>query len=97
MHMRLFHEELGMESVGPSTVFEDNVACISLTHENQQSKRAKHYQLKVQFLNEKFNDGTFVFEKVGTTEQLGDAPTKSLPRECFCRYRDWMGVNAPPK
>ena len=97
MHMRLLHEELGMESVGPSTVYEDNVACISLAHGSQQSKRAKHYQLKVHFLNEKFNDGTFAFEKVGTTEQLGDALTKSLPRESFCRYRDWMGVKPPPK
>jgi hypothetical protein len=97
MHMRLFHEELGMKSVGPSTVFEDNVACISLAHGSQQSKRAKHYQLKVHFLNEKFNDGTFAFEKVGTTDQLSDALTKSLPRESFCRYRDWMGVKPPPE
>ena len=97
MHMRLFHEELGMKSVGPSTVFEDNVACISLAHGSQQSKRAKHYQLKVHFLNEKFNDGTFAFEKVGTTDQLSDALTKSLPRESFCRYRNWMGVKPPPE
>ena len=79
MHMRLFHEELGVKSDGPSTVFEDNVACISLAHGSQQSKRAKHYQLKVHFLNEKFNNGTFAFEKVGTADQLGDALTKSLP------------------
>ena len=96
MHMRLFHEELGMKSDVPSTVFEDNVACISLAHGSQQSKRAKHYQLKVHFLNEKFKDGTFAFEKVGTADQLSDALTKSLPRETFCRFRDWMGVLPPP-
>ena len=97
MHMRLFYEELGVKSDAPSTVFEDNAACISLAHGSQQSKRAKHYQLKVHFLNEKFNDGTFAFEKVGTAEQLSDALTKSLPRESFCRYREWMGVKPPPE
>ena len=97
IHMRLFYEELGVKSDGPSTVYEDNVACISLAHGSQQSKRAKHYQLKVHFLNEKFNDGTFAFEKVRTADQLSDALTKSLPRESFCRYRDWMGVKPPPE
>jgi len=53
--------------------------------------------LKAHFLNEKFNDGTFAFEMVGTAEQLSDALTKSLPRRSFCSYRDWMGVKPLPE
>jgi hypothetical protein len=73
-------------------VYEDNNAAISLAHGKEQSKRAKHYQLKVHFLNEQFKKGTFAYEKVTTKEQLADAFTKALPRDVFNRYRDWMGV-----
>jgi hypothetical protein len=92
MHLRLFLRELGQEQAEPSIVYEDNNAAISLAHGKEQSKRAKHYQLKVHFLNEQFKNGTFSFEKVGTKLQLADAFTKALPREDFNRYREWMGV-----
>ena len=96
MHMRLFLRELGQEQREPSVVYEDNVAAIALAHGAEQSKRAKHYQMKVHFLNEKFRNGVFVYQKVKSKEQCADAFTKSLPRDEFCRLRDWMGVRAPP-
>ena len=95
MHLRLFLRELGQEQLSPTTVWEDNNAAIALAHGKEQSKRAKHYQMKVAFLNEQHQRGVFSFEKVGTKEQLGDQFTKALPRDDFCRYRDWMGVRPP--
>ena len=92
MHLRLFLRELGQEQLSPTTVWEDNNAAIALAHGKEQSKRAKHYQMKVAFLNEQHQRGVFSYEKVGTKEQLGDQFTKALPRDDFCRYRDWMGV-----
>ena len=92
IHLRLFLRELGHEQEDASVVYEDNNAAISLAHGKEQSKRAKHYQLKVHFLNEHFKNGTFAYEKVDTKKQLADAFTKALPRDDFCRYRDWMGV-----
>jgi hypothetical protein len=96
LHMRLFLRELGQEQVGPSVVYEDNNAAISLAHGKEQSKRSRHYQLKVHFLNEQFKRGTFAYEKVATKEQLADVFTKSLPRDDFVRCRSWMGVSLPP-
>jgi hypothetical protein len=92
MHLRLFLRELGQEQLSPTTVWEDNNAAIALAHGKEQSKRAKHYQMKVAFLNEQHQRGVFSYEKVGTKEQLGDQFTKALPRDDFCRYRNWMGV-----
>ena len=43
-------------------------------------------------MNEAYKNGVFAFEKVPTKEMLADAFTKSLPRDDFCKYRDWMGV-----
>lgn len=96
MYLRLFLRELGQEQEDPSIIYEDNNAAISLAHGKEQSKRAKHYQLKVHFLNEQFKNGTFAFEKVATKMQLADAFTKALPRDDFNRYRAWMGVSKPP-
>jgi hypothetical protein len=50
MHLRLFLHELGLDQSGPSIVFEDNNAAIALGHGKEQSKKAKHFQLKVHFL-----------------------------------------------
>ena len=96
MHLRLFLSELGQSQTGPSVVYEDNNAAISLAHGKEQSKRSKHYQLKVHFLNDMFTKGVFAYEKVGTKFQLADVFTKALPRDDFCRYREWMGVMPPP-
>jgi hypothetical protein len=76
-------------------VWEDNNAAIALAHGKEQSKRAKHYQLKFAFLNEQHQRGVLSYEKVGTKGQLGGHFTKALPRDDFCRYRDWMGVRPP--
>jgi hypothetical protein len=92
LHMRLLLRELGFEQVGPSSVFEDNNCAISLVHGKEQSKRARHYQMKVHFLNEQVELGTFAYVKVGTKDQVADTFTKALPREDFQRYRRWMGV-----
>jgi hypothetical protein len=95
MHLRLFLHELGQSQISPSVVYEDNNAAIALAHGKEQSKRAKHYQMKVAFLNEQFKKGVFCYEKVSTKEQLADVFTKALPRDDFIRYRDWMGVSLP--
>ena len=92
MHLRLFLRELGQEQREPSIVYEDNAAAIALGHGNEQSKRSKHYAIKVAFLNEKYKEGVFAYKKVSTKFEIADAFTKALPRDDFCRFRQWMGV-----
>jgi hypothetical protein len=96
MHLRLFLGELGFEQLLPSVVYEDNNAAISLAHGREQSKRSKHYQMKVHFLNDQYQRGEFAYEEIGTSDKLADAFTKALPRESFTKLRDWMGVGRPP-
>jgi len=92
MHFRLFMRELGMGQEGPSIVFEDNQAAISIAQKEEQSKRSKHYAIKAAFLSGSYKRGFFLYAKVGTKEQLADAFTKALPRDDFIRFREWMGV-----
>ena len=87
--------ELGLSQKEPTVVYEDNAAAISLATGTEQSKRARHYQMKVAWICEHYDRGTFVYEKVTTKQQLADIFTKALPRDDFERYRNWMGVLAP--
>jgi hypothetical protein len=96
MHLRLFLNELGLLQHGPTVVYEDNNAAIAMAKNEEQSKRSKHYQLKVRFLQDQFQRGIFSYSKVDTKEQLADAFTKALPWTEFVRCRDWMGVSSPP-
>jgi len=87
VHLRLLLRELGITQREPTVVYEDNAAAISLATGSEQSKRARHYQMKVSWLCEHYDHGTFVYEKVTTKQQLADIFTKALPRDDFERYR----------
>ena len=92
MHTRLLLGELGFPQVDPTPVYEDNNAAISIAHNKENAKHAKHFKLKVHFLREQVERGTFEYRKVTTREQLADAFTKALPRIDLDRCREWMGM-----
>ena len=78
---------------GPSVVFEDNQAAISIApQKEEQSKRSKHYMIKAAFLSDSFERGIFRYSKVGTKDQLADAFIKPLPRDDVIKFKQWMGV-----
>jgi len=52
MHFRLFMRELGMGQDGPSVVYEDNQAAISIAQKEKQSRRSKHFMIKAAFLSD---------------------------------------------
>jgi len=95
VHLRLLLRELGLSQKEPTVVYEDNAAAISLATGTEQSKRARHYQMKVAWICEHYDRGTFVYGKVTTKQQLADIFTKALPRDDFERYRNWMGILSP--
>lgn len=92
IHMRLLLKELGCEAKYPTVMYEDNNAALAFSTKGEQSKRTKHYQMKVHFLSEQYQLGTYSMKKVPTNSQLADTFTKALPVNTFELYRDWMGV-----
>jgi hypothetical protein len=97
IHMRLFLQELGLQQHGPSIVYEDNAAAVAMAQNPEQSKKAKHFQIKVAFLTDQYKRGIFEYKKCSTKDQLADAFTKALPRDLFNKFREWMGVLPPIK
>eukprot|EP00961_Rhodomonas_salina_P158191 2129584-Rhodomonas_salina.3 len=83
-------EELGYKQRGPTPVFEDNWACIYLSHNATMFHKTKHVDVLVYNLREMCDAGHMVLTKVATGEQVADAFTKSLPRPAFQRHLDIM-------
>jgi len=95
IHIKLLCEETGIRQPNkPMAVYEDNSACIALGHSLKNSKSAKHFQVRLRFLQEHVRDKTIEFEKVDTKEQLADGFTKALPREAFESFRGRMLVHS---
>lgn len=93
MHLRLLLRELGRKQEKPTVVYEDNQAAVKLVEMPEQSKKAKHYQMKLQFLKDMRSEGIFRYDWISTKVQLADAMTKCLPRDSFCNFRNMMGMS----
>jgi hypothetical protein len=89
IHLKLLCEECGVRTIGvPMTIWEDNNACIQMGHGLRGSKAAKHFEVRLRFLNEHCLDKTIEFARIGTKEQLADGLTKALPLPAFRLFRD---------
>jgi hypothetical protein len=88
-HLKLMCEECGVRSPDiPITVWEDNNACIQLGHGLRGVKSARHYELRLRFLNEHIHEGTIDFARINTADQLADGLTKALPGPAFFEFRN---------
>jgi hypothetical protein len=97
LHIRLLCEESGLRAPDrPMTLWEDNEACIRIAHGLKGSNNAKHFQLRLRFLNEHVSLGNVQFSKIDTKDQLADAFTKALPGPAFLRFRSYFLVPHEP-
>jgi hypothetical protein len=84
---RRLMEQLGFPQQHPTTVFEDNAACIFLSKRSGQINRAKHIDTRVFRLRELVRSGVLELSKVSTKDQVADLFTKALPAQSFAQFR----------
>ena len=90
LHIRRMLFDLGLfaEST-PIQIAEDNSACIAQAHAGLRSVRnAKHYEVRLRFLQQLVVDGDVEFIYTPTEHQLADFFTKPLDVDTFQRFRD---------
>ena len=88
IHIKLLCEEAGIREPGiPLVIWEDNTACIHLGHGLRGSKSAKHFEVRLRFLNEQVHGNVIEFAKIDTKDQLADGFTKALPGPAFFDFR----------
>ena len=80
-------ELMGRET--PIQIAEDNSACIAQAKAGLRHVRnAKHYEVKLRFLQQHVYDETVDFVYCPTDEQLADLFTKPLDEQKFVYFRD---------
>ena len=94
LHIKLLCEECGIRpSSKPMNIWEDNQACIHMGHNLKGSNNAKHFELRLRFLNEHVREKNIEFSHISTKDQLADAFTKPLAFPLFSHFRDQIMVN----
>ena len=90
VHISLMLKEMSARSDEPITVFEDNAACIAQGQQLRNRRAAKHYEVRLRFLQELIRDKTIQFVYCPTKDQIADCFTKPLDRTSFLEHRQRM-------
>ena len=88
IHARLMMQEFGFEDVqsGPTTVYEDNRAAQLMCMNEKSSKGAKHFEVRLRFLQDHCAQQTVQFKQIGTDDQIADVFTKPLAADKFQKF-----------
>ena len=80
-------EELGIDTVKPRIIQEDNKACIWYSEHPGTYEKTKHIRRKFHFVQQHVSDGTVKLEYCPSSENLADFFTKPLTIEQFEYFR----------
>lgn len=80
VYLRQLLGDLGFTHEGPTTIFEDNQACIAMSKKAGDHSRAKHIDVRYHFVRERQAMGEILVTYVPTEHQLADLLTKPLDR-----------------
>jgi hypothetical protein len=85
IYLRVLLEDMGIAQAGPTTIFEDNMAAISLANAaiGQWHPRTRHVDVRYKFVKERVRSQEIKLTYVPTTEQLADILTKNLGTKQF--------------
>jgi hypothetical protein len=76
--LQSFFSALGLPSVKPSTIFEDNQGSIKLIRNQRLTDTVRHHAVKLSWLNDNFLRGTFNVSYSKTKMMLVDCSTKPV-------------------
>ena len=75
--LRNLLEHMKQPQPEPTSLYEDNAACLILANTPGYTKRSRHVNIKYHYSKEQVREGTVAVEQIGTKEQLADGLTKN--------------------
>jgi hypothetical protein len=76
----------------PTLIYCDNQSCIKLSQNPVFHDRAKHMEIRYQFIRDYVQRGAVELQYISTEVQVVDILTKALDRGKFVFFRDKLGV-----
>ncbi|CAM9476035.1 unnamed protein product, partial [Heterosigma akashiwo] len=83
MWLRYLLAELGFKQIKPTTVNEDNTACISWATEITVTRKNRHLHVNYHYVRELVQQNEIEVKYINTSEQVGDLFTKALNEKSF--------------
>ena len=80
-------EELGHRQGEPTTIYQDNKACINIALSRKQQPGIKHIAIRHFFLRERVATGDVILVQVSTLDMVADIFTKQLAFPAFAKHR----------
>ena len=94
VHLGLMVSELSRRRPHKVVIMEDNTAAISMAaHGIRHVRNAKHFEVRLRYLQELVDEGKLELRHVSTNEQLGDSMTKPLDETKFQYFRSKIMTN----
>lgn len=91
--LRRILEDIGVKQKGPTTIFEDNQACLAFVRSERTTKRSKHIETKEMFVQDLCRKGVIKLEYLCSEDMIADALTKSLGTVKVNKFAEKMGLN----
>lgn len=90
-----FLQEAGFKATDPMTIHQDNLSTIHIaTNPMQFTKRTKHIDIKMRFIEEAVEKGVVKLVYCPTENMVADILTKALPPKQFKYFRSLLGVRS---
>ena len=90
--LRNLLNDVKLEQVKPTTMYEDNQGAICLSKNPKNHPRTKHIDVKYHYTRSLVENNVMKVEYIPTSEMLADALTKALPQPNFQKLRLSMSV-----
>jgi hypothetical protein len=90
VYLREILRDFGFTPIGPTRVYEDNLACVAMSENPFRRKYSCHIDIRHYFVRDLVAQNVLKLEPPRTSLMVADALTKSLPALEHAKHRDVM-------
>jgi hypothetical protein len=95
VYLRWILRDFGFIPVGPTLVYEDNLACVAMSENPVRRKYSRHIDIRRYFVRDLVAQNVLKLIPLRTSLMVADALAKSLPAPAHAKHRDTLICRVP--
>ena len=95
VYLREILRDFGFTPIGPTRVYEDNLACVAMSENPVRRKYSRHIDIRSYFVRDLVAQNVLKLIPLRTSLMVADALTKSLPAPAHAKHCDVMIGRVP--